>query len=180
MRPIHHCRIKQCFMTESENYVVQVLPGRWEEIKTDSLIRQFVAIFSSWPVIEFPDWAGESNASDFWDGLYTDVVKPLKKRDLQFVFRLGDVSKRLSFEIDEALDIMGDYATYGKVLLKLDCREADNLWGKLNGYNAVSLCDFGSPQARERYLFLFNTMSIDLLLVVDGSRTLQFSRGGVG
>ena len=103
----------------------------------------------------------------------------MTERDLQFVFHLGDVSQRLSFEIDEALDIMGDYATYGKVVLKLDCREADNLWCKLNGYNAVSLCDFGSPQARERYLFLFNTMSIDSLLVVDGSRTLQFSRGGV-
>lgn len=165
-------------MTASENYIIRVLPGRWGDIKSDNLIRQFSEIFSSWPVIEFPDWAGVSNASDFWDGLYTDVVKPLKKSDLQFVFHLGDVSKRPSFEIDEALDIMGDYATYGNVILKLDCHEADNLWCKLNGCDAVSLCDFGSPQAKERYLFLFNTMSIDSLLVVDGSRTLQFSRGG--
>lgn len=165
-------------MTGSESYIVRALPGRWEEIKSDELIKQFSAIFSSWPVIEFPDWADVNNASDFWDGLYSDVVKPLRKRDIQFIFHLGDVSKRLSFEIDEALDIMGDYAIYGKVMLKLDCREADKLWCKLNGYDAMSLCDFGSPQAKERYLFLFNTMSIDTLLVVDGSRSLRFSRGG--
>lgn len=163
-------------MTQSERYIVRVLPGRWGEIKSDMLIEQFSAIFSSWPVIEFPDWAGVSNASDFWDGLYKDVVKPLKKRDIQFIFHLGDVSKKRSFEIDEALDIMGDYSSYGKVMLKLDSHEADCLWCKLNGHESGTFFDRGASE--ERYRLLFKTMSIDSLLVVEGGRALQFSREG--
>lgn len=167
-RPILPFPVKLHFMTESESYVVRVLPGRWGEIKSDTLIKQFSMIFSSWPVIEFPDWAGVSNASDFWDGLYTDVVKPLKKRDIRFIFHLGDVSKKLSFEIDEALDIIGDYSSIGKVQLKLDSHEADSLWCKLNGCDGATLSDARSSAARERYLFLFNMMSVASLMIVDG------------
>ncbi|MBS1606972.1 MAG: hypothetical protein JST42_30235 [Bacteroidetes bacterium] len=156
-------------MTAPESYVVPVLPGRWGEIKTDTMIQEFSAIFSSWPVIEFPDWAGVSNASDFWDGLYTDVAKPLKKKDTRFIFHLGDVSKKPSFEIDEALDIIGDYSSIGNVQLKMDSHEADSLWCKLNGCDTAALADPRCPEAQERYHFLFNMMNVGSLMVVDGS-----------
>jgi hypothetical protein len=164
-------------MVQSESYVVRVLPGRWRDIKSDTLIKQFSAIFSDWPVIEFTDWAEISNASDFWDGLCRDVVKPLNKRDLQFVFHLGDVARKSIFEIDEVLDIIGDYSSYGKVVLKLDCHEADSLWCRLNGSDGKgSPGELGAGAARERWLSIFNTMNIDFLQILEGCQTMQFSR----
>jgi hypothetical protein len=130
-------------------------------------------------IIEFADWAAVDNASGVWDGLYSDVIKPLKKRDFQFIFHLGDVAKKPVFETDEVLDIICDYASYGKVTLILDEHEADNLWCRLNGRNPDdTFSGVGSPGAKERYLSLFNTMRVDVLLVLCGGCAMLFSREG--
>jgi hypothetical protein len=164
-------------MVQSESYVVRVLPGRWGDIKNETLIQEFSAIFRDRPVIEFTDWAEVSNASEFWDGLCRDVVKTLKKRDLQFIFHLGDVAHKPICEIDEVLDIISDYSSYGKVVLKLDCHEADSLWCRLNGCDRKGFpADMGAGAARERWLSIFNTMNIDLLQILEGCQTMQFSR----
>jgi hypothetical protein len=153
--------------------------GRWNRIKNDTLVKELSGIFSSCPIIEFADWAGVDDASGCWDGLYSDVIKPLNKRDFQFIFHLGDVGKKLVFEIDEVLDIIGDYSSYGKVTLMLDDHEADNLWSRLNGRSPDAfISGFGSPAARERHLFLFNTMSVDSLLVLQGCHAVLLSRDG--
>jgi hypothetical protein len=153
--------------------------GRWNRIKNEALVKELSDIFSSCPIIEFADWAEVDDASEFWDGLYSDVIKPLKKRDYQFIFHLGDVSKKKVFETDEVLDIIGNYSSYGKVTLMLGDLEADNLWSRLNGRSPeVFISGFDSPEARERYLFLFNTMKIDVLLVLHGCYALLFSRDG--
>lgn len=95
--------------------------------------------------------------ADFWDKLYEDVIKPLHKRDFEFIFHLGDVTKKYAFEVEEMLDIMGDYTSHGRVTLVLDENEADSLYNKLNG---------PSLKTKEKYRFLFDTMNIDMLLIV--------------
>jgi hypothetical protein len=135
-------------------------------------------ILSNCSIIEFADWAAMNNVS-CWDKLYSDAVKPLKKRDFQFIFHLGDVSGRLVFEIDEVLDIIGDFSSCGQTTLILDTHEADALWCKLNGRNPGTIQSVCVPStARERYLFLFNTMSIDSLVILYGSGALHLSREG--
>ncbi len=131
----------------------------------------------SHPIIEFRDWANTDNASGLWQKIYSDMVKPLRNQDFQFIFHLGDVSDKKVFAVDEVLDIIGDYASYGQVTLILDTQEADTLWQILNGGNPVP---GGSnlSTARERYLFLFNTMSIDSLVVLQSGRAMYFSREG--
>lgn len=136
-------------------------------------------LFSSALIIEFMDWADVQNASRLWDGLYTDVIKFLKKRDFQFIFHLGNVANKLVFDIDEALDIIGDYAAYGKVTLMLSNDEAGNLWNKLNGHRQDAFTTGpGTPRAREKYHFIFNTMNIDSLVVIHGYSAVQLSREG--
>ncbi len=110
-------------------------------------------------IIQFTNWATTDGASDFWDGLYANVIKLLNNLDFEFIFHLGDVSKKHAFEIEEILDIMGDYASFGRVTLVLNEKEADILWNKLNGPSQATI---------EKYLFLFNTMDIDLLLISKG------------
>jgi len=123
-------------------------------------------LFSNTPIIEFTDWAAVQNASRLWDGLYTGVIKPLKKRDFHFIFHLGNVANKLVYDIDEVLDIIGDYSSYGKVTLMLNNDEAGNLWSKLNGFG------------KDKYHFIFNTMNIDSLAVLQGYSAVQISRDG--
>lgn len=144
--------------------------GGWESMKNDTLTKDLEGIFSCCPIIEFADWAGVSDASGFWDGLFSDVIGPLERRDFHFIFHLGDVAGKGVFEIDEALDIIGDYSSSGKVTLILDGYEADNLWSILNGA--------GTPPADEKYLSLFRTLNIGTLLVLQDGCGMLFSRDG--
>jgi hypothetical protein len=106
-------------------------------------------------------------------------MKPLNKRDFQFIFHLGDTAKKRVFEVDEVLDIIGDYSSYGRVTLILDNHEADNLWRQLNGRDPESFIPgLGSPVAHDRYLALFNTMGIGSLVVFYGCGAVHFSREG--
>ena len=152
---------------------------QWSRVKDETQVKELSGIFSNSPIIEFADWAGVDNASGFWDGLYTDVVKSLDKRDLHFIFHLGDVAKKPVFEIDEILDIIGDYSSRGKVTLMLDDYEADNLWSRLNGRSPETFTTrFGSPEALERYQSLYYTMKISALLILNGNRVILFSQNG--
>ena len=152
---------------------------RWNSLKNGAVIEGLRTLISNCSIIRFADWAKTDDASGFWDGLFSDVIKPLNKRDLEFIFQLGDVSKKLVFEVDEFLDIMGDYASYGKVTLMLDEQEADQLWNRLNGKASYATsAGYRSPGAKEKHLFLFNTMSIDVLLVHGGNQVVLLSRDG--
>ena len=151
--------------------------GRWNRIKNDAIAEGLGALLSSCSIIEFSDWAAMDDASGFWDRLYGDVIKPLNRRDFQFIFRLGDILKKSVFEVDEILDIMGDYSSYGTVTLVLHEDEADKLLYRLNGQDPgdfISGC--GSQDEREKYLFLFNSIRTDVLLILRGNHAMIFSR----
>jgi len=175
---------------DSGSYMLSTLAGiiRDHHVQVDQYLRQAVRVtgtmpeqsdlISNSPIIEFADWTAAQNVSDIWDRLYTEVIKHLEKRDFHFIFHLGDVTDKLVFEIDEVLDIIGDYSSHGKVMLMLDKEEADHLWCKLNGGSP----DAGVPepsQKGEKYQFLFNTMNIDGLVVLHDYSAVQLSKNGV-
>jgi len=148
------------------------------------------AILGGCSLVELADWT-ELVDNGAWDKLYSNWIKPLGKRDFQFIFHLGDVAYKPVFGIDEVLDIIGDYSSRGQVTLMLDSHEADTLWCRLNGRdsgerNSVAAVrdsgarDFASRDStpRDRWLFLFNTMSIDFLVVLQAGHAMQFSREG--
>ncbi len=150
----------------------------WNDIKNDEILEELKALFSRSSIVQFADWANVDGASNFWDGIFYDVIEPLDKRNFEFVFHLGDISKRFVFEVDEILGIIGQYSDYGRVTLVLDNNEADKLWGKLNGIvhdEAVSATRLYG--ARERYSYIFNTINVDTLVVLYSNRATLFSRG---
>jgi hypothetical protein len=148
-------------------------------------------------IIEFADWATTENASDIWQKAFTDKVKRSTERDYQFIFHLGDIAGKKVFEIDEVLDIIGDFSSYGKVSMILETQEADILWCRLNGRNdsagrnsdaerngdagGEAIAAFpgnGFASSRDRYQSIFNTMRIDYLAVLQGPQVQHFSREG--
>jgi len=67
-------------------------------------------------------------------------------------FQLGDPIEKHAFEVDEFLDIMDDYSSYGRVTLTLDHIEADRLWNFLNGRNFDAIIsDKQLQQRKEKY-----------------------------
>lgn len=146
-------------------------PYTWNSLKNGATMEGLKVLISDSPVIQFGDWANTYDASRFWDGLFSDVIKQLDKRDFGFIFQLGDITEKHVFEVDEILDIMGDYSAYGNVTLILDQHEAGKLWNRLNG-----LSPGAAVPDREKYLFLFNTMNIDLMLIFYGNGAVLFSK----
>src|ERR1041385_6653213 len=59
-----------------------------EFFKDDEVIKDLQSIFNNCRTIAFDDWATLTGASVLWDGLLTDVIKPLGKTDLEFIFYL--------------------------------------------------------------------------------------------
>lgn len=148
-------------------------------IRISGPIPENKGLFGSSRIIEFWDWAAVQDGSGLWERLYANVIKPLKKQDFQFIFHLGDIAKKRVFEIDEVLDIIGDYSYYGKVTLMLGNDEAVNLWNRLNGRSPDDGIDrSGSLMAKEKYRFIFNTMNIGFLVVLHGYCAVLLFRHG--
>jgi len=154
-----------------------IISHNWNSIKDDVIIEELKTLFRNCHIIQFADWASVYHASDFWDGLLCDVIRPLNKKDFQFIFHLGDITKKFVFETDEILDIISEYSSYGKVTLVLDENEADRLWSILNGWNPGSThFSYESQASLEKYLSIFNRMNIDVLVIFSINRTVLLSR----
>jgi hypothetical protein len=171
------CRLTISDYCHIEHDKKNITPSHWNNIKKSVIIEEFKALFKSCAIIEFADWTSVYNASELWDGLLSDVIRPLNKKDFQFIFYLGDPTKKLVFETDEILDIISEYSSYGKVTLVLNENEADKLWGILHGWHpGATHFGFKSKRAIEKYSSIFNTMSIDALVIFSSHSTVLFSK----
>jgi hypothetical protein len=149
----------------------QTAQHQWRYLKTEPVIKELRALFSNCHSIAFDDWSGMAAASDLWDGLLSDVIRPLGKKDFEFIFYLGDPINKLSFQVDEVLDIISDFSRYGQVTFVLDENEAIKLWNVLNGHSASS----ASKSTEQQYLSIFRTMSISRLLIYSTDQVQLFS-----
>jgi hypothetical protein len=163
------CRVEKTVNDKAQQY--------WRTMTSNSMVEWLKALMSECPIIQFRTWTETEEASVFMDRIFTDVIKPLKKRDHEFIFQLGDFVQKHAFEVDEFLDIMHDYSSYGRVTLVLDQNEADRLWNLLHGRNSDPIISGNHlKQSKEKYQFLFNMMSIDVLIIFHGNEASVFAR----
>jgi len=149
---------------------------RWRDIRNDQLIAALQGLFKHCRTIAFGDWANVSDASDLWMGLLRDVIKPLKKKDLDFIFYLGDPAKMLFFQVDEILDIISDFSYTGKVTFFLDEPEAIKLWKVLNGEQEDDSHKTYMPDdLKRKYFSIFKTMSIYCLAIYSFTDVMVFT-----
>lgn len=135
----------------------------------------FQTIFQHSTIIAFRDWSLFTNASDYWEILLREVIKPLKTKELQFIFYLGNITLRPVFMVDEMLDIMGDFARHGQVTFIMDQQEMKKLWETLNGVNTARN-DLWPFDIEERFKSLFNTMNIHKLVVYASNGVSLYSK----
>jgi hypothetical protein len=147
-----------------------------EFFKDGEMIKDLQSIFSDCRTIAFDDWATISGASVLWDGLLRDVIRPLGKIDLEFIFYLGDPAKKLSFEVDEALDIISAFSLHGKVTFALDENEAIRLWMILNGVQpGTEIIEQSAADLKKKYISIFRTMNISRLLIYSANDAILYA-----
>ncbi|CAN5595442.1 hypothetical protein BH09BAC4_BH09BAC4_02020 [soil metagenome] len=141
-------------------------------LKNDAIVGGLRALFQQSRTIAFDDWSTMPAASNVWNTLSTNVIKPIGRKDLELIFYLGDPQTKLSFQVDEALDIIGDFSRYGQITFVLDEQEALHLWRKLNGvHQDISTTDQPFPDLKRKYTSIFRTMNIGRLLIYSTSHT---------
>lgn len=149
---------------------------RWAEIKSEKLIADLSELFQDCRTIAFDDWSNVANSSDLWDGLLADVIRPLRKTDLDFIFYLGDAAERLSFQVDEILDIISEFSKHGRVTFCLDESEAVKLWMVLNGERPDTASgNFTPGDLKRKYFSIFRTMTVNQLLIYSANSALLYS-----
>ncbi|MGN6180866.1 MAG: hypothetical protein ACTHNW_16915 [Mucilaginibacter sp.] len=147
-----------------------------EFLKDEEVIKELRSIFNNCRTIAFDDWSALSGASNLWDGLLRNVIKPLGKADLEFIFYLGDPTKKFSFEVDEVLDIISDFSLHGKVTFALDENESVKLWMILNGIQPdTEIAEQTSSDLRRKYFSIFETMNIARLLIYSANEAILYA-----
>jgi len=145
---------------------------KWGHMRKDANVEALTKYLSSCSVIQFADYESVKDAACFWDGLFVDVIKKtIDKQTIDFIFQLGDITGRRVFEVDEVLDVIGEYSKHGKVSLVMDEREVLKLWDLLCGINY-------EPSPKEKFQLMFGTLTIDFLLILYNSGVILCTKEG--
>jgi hypothetical protein len=100
----------------------------WDYIKTSAMVSDIREAVMSSTLLAFVDWVNLPLASDIWDGVLHDIIKPSGRKDFIFLFDLCDPSKKTVQQIDEVLDLISCFSTYGSVTLGLNENETLKIW----------------------------------------------------
>lgn len=147
----------------------------WKYIKDAANLEQIRKAVVESSLVTFVDWVNLPHASDIWQGILEDVIKPSGRRDYLFLFDLCDPTKKTTEQIDEVLDLISCFSPYGKVTLGLNENETLKTWAAINGVNSNEPKERSKiPPVRDAGEFIYKTMNIDCLLIHPIDRTLVF------
>ena len=138
------------------------LKFKWYSDKITSFIEDLKKVFRNTWVIAFSDWATLDGASQLWENLLFEVIKPLNRSDFNFIFHLGDPTTKEAYDIEKILNLISNFSVHGKVTLITTEDEAQKLWTILHAH-----CGY-PPETNdhlEKYNAVFEDMHIDRLLV---------------
>ncbi|HEY0742717.1 MAG TPA: hypothetical protein VGD40_14710 [Chryseosolibacter sp.] len=147
----------------------------WSHVKAVAGLEKISKAISESALLAFVDWANLPHASDIWQGILEEVIKPLKRHDFHFLFDLCDPSKKTTEQIDEVLDLISEFSPYGKVTLGLNENETLKIWAALRGVDFVKERD-KLPSVLEAGEFLYRSISIHSLLVHPIDRSILYTQ----
>lgn len=147
----------------------------WKYIKKTAGLEMLRKAVLESSLLAFVDWVNLPHASDIWEGVLEDIIKPSGRKDFLFLFDLCDPSKKTTEQIDEVLDLMGCFSSYGRVTLGLNENETLKIWAAIKGVDANDPESKSKmPPVLEAGDFLYKSLSIDCLLVHPIDRTIVF------
>ncbi|MEO6316788.1 MAG: carbohydrate kinase family protein [Chitinophagaceae bacterium] len=131
----------------------------WPLLKERVPIATLIKIIEDARLIGLLNWAELPASTGFWKGMLQDVLPFCKSRDKFFFADLSDCSIRSKAETRAALDLLADFATYGKVILGANHNESicihNCLFEPITDYKDINL--FAKK--------IFDGLNIDTLLL---------------
>ncbi|RBQ06785.1 hypothetical protein [Pedobacter miscanthi] len=133
-------------------------------------------IFAKCRTVAFDDWTDFKDAAKLWPELLSKVFLPTENPGIEFIFYLGDASKKDRFDVGQALEVMAGFSGAGSVTLALDEREAFNLWKQLNGVGPeLNLSTQTVVELKLKYFSIYNTIGVSRLLIYSTSSAILIS-----
>jgi len=152
----------------------------WNYIKTSAMVPDIRKAVMSSTLLAFVDWVNLPLASNIWDGVLHDIIKPSGRRDFIFLFDLCDPSKKTVQQIDEVLDLISCFSPYGNVTLGLNENETLKIWCAIHGVDATNPLEKSKiPAVEVAGDSVFKSMNIDCLLVHPIDRVVAYRKNQV-
>ncbi|MEI6047421.1 MAG: hypothetical protein WCS03_00855 [Bacteroidota bacterium] len=131
----------------------------WEGIKTILGIEKIKELFSGKQLISFLNWSEIQNSSQIWHGILEEIIPSINSssRAKYFFTDFSDCSRKTKDEIKSAIDLLGRFRKYFKVIISLNQNEADLVAG------AFEIC--GSDSDVEFVEMLFRVIKADILII---------------
>lgn len=149
----------------------------WNYINNSPEIHQIRRAIVDCSLIAFVDWANLSLASNIWDGVLHDIIKPSGRKDFNFLFDLSDPSKKTVQQVDEVLDLISSFSHYGSVTLGLNENETLRIWCAIHGVDITNPAEKPKvPDVREAGDGIFKAMKIECLLVHPIDKAIAFCK----
>ncbi|MGA9652170.1 hypothetical protein [Pedobacter sp.] len=150
--------------------------GARDYFKDPELVTELKALFRKSSTIAFDDWGSFPGGVSVWRDLFKEVIQPLHRFGVEFIFYLGNPAQKPSYQVGEILEIISEFTKVGEVTLALDEMEALNLWRWLNGVDAsVDLGPSTIVNLKKKYHSIFLTTDFSRLLVYSANDAMLFS-----
>jgi hypothetical protein len=123
----------------SNSKVIMFDPGpynnlTWEGIKDILGVEKIKTLMSGKKLISFLNWSEIENSSEIWEGILDEILPSIIPAGTKpfFFSDFSDCSRKSVKEIQFALDLLGRYRKYFRVILSLNQNEADLIGGAMN------------------------------------------------
>jgi hypothetical protein len=133
----------------SNSKVIMFDPGpynnlTWERIKNLLGAEQIKEMISGKQLISFLNWSEIENSSQIWKGVLDDILPGMEPGGTKpfFFTDFSDCSRKSKSEIQYAIDLLGRFGKYFKVVISLNQNEADLIARALDLHKFISDADF--------------------------------------
>ena len=148
----------------NDSKVIMFDPGpynnlTWEGIKDILGIDMIKQLMSGKQLISFVNWSEIESSSRIWKGVLDEILPGIKQTGAKPLFftDFSDCSRRSKKEIQFAIDLLGRFRKYFKVIISLNQNEADLI--------ALAMDISHSSSDEEFIRSLFNKTKADVLTI---------------
>ncbi len=148
----------------------------WEYVKKEAGFESLSTKIKWSSLVALVDWCNLPFSTDIWKGILEEIIANTGNSNYHFFFDIADPSRRSDGEIQEALEVIGGYAKFGKVTLGLNENEAEKLYSCLNRINqtleeGISLIEKGK--------YIFSNIQVWNLLIHPTDRSISINNSGI-
>ncbi|MCK5210962.1 MAG: hypothetical protein KAQ79_23190 [Cyclobacteriaceae bacterium] len=149
----------------------------WEYLKKEAGFETLTSKINLSSLVALVDWCNLPFSTNIWEGILNEIMPSANQSNRHFFFDIADPSRRSDKEIQEALEVIGGYNTFGKVTLGLNENETEKLYSCLNRINQTS--EEESISLIEKGNYIYKNINVWNLLIHPTDRAISINNSGV-